>query len=287
MKRIFWWFTFAVLLVALPLSAQQATVCAPCPDGAQCFVPECPEEGEVTPEATLDPAPEAVYIRIWNMTPELLAGVNLQFMGEPVVYGDIEAYDISGYQPFETAYRFGRFEALLGAEPLLLQPRDYVGEDALAPGYYDFALLNDRRNGISLEAMRVVATVETSGGLCMAGMCGSLMTIYDNAVVSLKFGDSPRAFTTVSTALIEQLQLAMAEADFEAVRAVPFTDTCPIAYDGSKFVYTFYTETKLEVIDSCETQIDAAHPLFTVLETIYNAAYTEAEHIDVTETPEG
>ena len=50
--------------------------------------------------------------------------------------------------------------------------------------------------------------------------------------------------------------------DFDAIRAHPFTGTCPVAFDGQEVVYEFTTSDGVERIESCVTEVDPRHPLF-------------------------
>ncbi|PSB01897.1 hypothetical protein [Merismopedia glauca] len=56
-------------------------------------------------------------------------------------------------------------------------------------------------------------------------------------------------------------------------RSHPFQGTCPIAYDGTKTVYSFYTSTKTQKIDSCEVEVNLAHPLFKRTEVIRSQVF--------------
>jgi hypothetical protein len=52
------------------------------------------------------------------------------------------------------------------------------------------------------------------------------------------------------------------DADFVALRSRKFTGECPTAYDGVEVTYSFHTRTGVEIIASCEVEIDAKSPLF-------------------------
>jgi hypothetical protein len=49
------------------------------------------------------------------------------------------------------------------------------------------------------------------------------------------------------------------------VRAVPFTGECPVNFDGQEIIFEFDAPGGSERIASCETQIDAAHPVFAAV----------------------
>ena len=46
------------------------------------------------------------------------------------------------------------------------------------------------------------------------------------------------------------------------MRAVPFLDECPTAFDGQEVIFEFGAPTGIERISSCETRVDPAMPLF-------------------------
>jgi hypothetical protein len=116
----------------------------------------------------------------------------------------------------------------------------------------------------------VSVTVETSGGMCIDGPCGSTVTISSDGKVTQS---APKAadLGTVSEPTLDAMLTEIEQADFDAIKAQPFTDTCPIAYDGQKYVYTFTIGSEVEKIDSCEVVVDPANPLFVAV----NAAIAE------------
>ena len=92
------------------------------------------------------------------------------------------------------------------------------------------------------------------------------MTTIDNAGKKhTKDGSGHESTSTLSSIQIDNIISLMTNTDFNKIRKTPFTGTCPTAYDGSKFIYEFHTNNKIEIIDSCKTQIDNDIPLFLVL----------------------
>jgi hypothetical protein len=106
-----------------------------------------------------------------------------------------------------------------------------------------------------------LVSVETRGGHCIGGTCGSTVildtdgTVRSAAELPIDLGTVPSEDVTGLAALIEAT-------DFEAIRARPFTDTCPVAFDGQEVVYEFTTSDGVERIESCVTEVDPQHPLF-------------------------
>jgi hypothetical protein len=111
----------------------------------------------------------------------------------------------------------------------------------------------------------ISVTVETTGGECLAGACGSTITIEpDGRVHQLK--PEPADLGTVPGVILDALVTEIEQTDFDAIRGHPFTDTCPIAYDGQQIIYTFTLAARSERIDSCEVVVDPAHPLFIAVD---------------------
>ena len=65
----------------------------------------------------------------------------------------------------------------------------------------------------------------------MGGPCGTTLIVdFDGAVHEA--AKPPNDLGFVEPDLLDALKQAIAEADFAAIKARPFTDTCPTAYDG-------------------------------------------------------
>jgi hypothetical protein len=84
-------------------------------------------------------------------------------------------------------------------------------------------------------AARPIVTISRHGGLCVTGSeCRSVLRIGDRTI-------SGRGYVSRRLAPGERAALlrAIAKLDLRALRAHPFTGTCPIAYDGFESVYRF------------------------------------------------
>ena len=77
---------------------------------------------------------------------------------------------------------------------------------------------------------------------------------------------SRRSSAPFPVELMQALIVEVHQADFEAIKSHPFTDTCPIAFDGQQFIYTFTIGAGSERIDSCEVVVDPANPLFIAVD---------------------
>lgn len=112
-----------------------------------------------------------------------------------------------------------------------------------------------------------IVKVFRHGGLCLSGsVCEWEMVIAGDGTYTIRDGGAEAGEGELPAEQVEAIKAALAEADFAAIKAVPFTDICPVAYDGQEVIYTFYTEGGEEVIAGCEVQIDPAHPLFAAVD---------------------
>ncbi len=109
-----------------------------------------------------------------------------------------------------------------------------------------------------------LVTVEARGGLCPAGACEQTVILERDGRVHLA-AKPPNDLGTVPGPELAALAALVDATDFEAIRSHPFTGTCPVAFDGQEFVYSFGTAHGLERVASCETDIDASSPLFAAL----------------------
>src|SRR5262245_8387756 len=83
----------------------------------------------------------------------------------------------------------------------------------------------------------VTIQVETTGGMCIDGPCGSTVVISSDGSVK-QTAPKAKDLGTVSQPTLEALLTEVEQADFDAIKSHPFIDTCPIAYDGQQFIYT-------------------------------------------------
>ena len=110
-----------------------------------------------------------------------------------------------------------------------------------------------------------IVTIETQGGECMQGACGGVVVIESDGRVHTAAPEN-KQLGTVSEATLDGLRTEIEQADFAAIKSRPFTDTCPIAFDGQQVTYTFATPSGPERIDSCEVIVDPANPLFAAVD---------------------
>lgn len=116
-----------------------------------------------------------------------------------------------------------------------------------------------------------LVSVETRGGECPQGACGSTIVIEANGRVHAT-APAPAELGSLPDVLLDGLATEISKADFAAVKSHPFTGTCPVAFDGQETIYTFTTPSGTERIASCEVDIDPAHPLFVAVSAALAAA---------------
>ena len=106
-----------------------------------------------------------------------------------------------------------------------------------------------------------LVTVETRGGECPDGTCGSTIVIesdgrvHATAPTAAELGSLPEV-------TLEGLATEISKTDFGALKSHPFTGTCPVAFDGQETVYIFVTASGAERIASCEVVVDPSDPVF-------------------------
>lgn len=116
----------------------------------------------------------------------------------------------------------------------------------------------------SLPPPGPLVAVETRGGHCVGGTCGSTVILDTDGTVRTA-AKPPAELGTVPDEDVAGLAALIASTDFAAVKSHPFNGTCPVAFDGQEVVYEFTTTDGVERIESCVTEVDPAHPLFAAV----------------------
>lgn len=124
------------------------------------------------------------------------------------------------------------------------------------------------------DAETPLLRVETTGGLCVYGGCGTDLTINRDGTLRFARADGAVRTTRLNAEALEQLQNAIARADFGRILSVPFNDICPIAYDGQQVIYTFYTDQGAILVDSCAVVVDPEASPFAEIHEISQQYYT-------------
>jgi hypothetical protein len=107
-------------------------------------------------------------------------------------------------------------------------------------------------------------TIESRGGHCMDGPCGrTLIVEFDGRVHEA--AKPPNGLGFVEPDLLTELKAAIDAADFAEIKSHAFTDTCPVAYDGTEIVVEFATANGTERIEGCQVAIDWSAPPFITI----------------------
>jgi len=109
-----------------------------------------------------------------------------------------------------------------------------------------------------------LVTVETRGGLCVNGPCGSTVTIERDGRVHVA-AKPPNELGTVPAGQLAALDAAIRATDWAALKSHPFTGECPTAYDGQESIFEFGAPGGTQRIATCEIQVDAGSPLFVAV----------------------
>lgn len=111
-----------------------------------------------------------------------------------------------------------------------------------------------------------LVTVETRGGLCADGPCGTTIVIERDGRVH-QAAKPPNDLGTVPPAVLATLDAAIRITDYAALRSHAFTGQCPTAYDGQEIVFEFGAPSGGERIATCEVEVDFGSPLFRAVST--------------------
>jgi hypothetical protein len=111
-----------------------------------------------------------------------------------------------------------------------------------------------------------LVTVETRGGECPAGACGTTVILERDGRVHVA-AKPPNELGVVPPADLAALAAAIASTDFAALRSHPFTGECPTAFDGQEIIFEFRPPGGVERISTCEVAVDFGLPVFVAVST--------------------
>jgi hypothetical protein len=117
---------------------------------------------------------------------------------------------------------------------------------------------------LSPEATGPLLTVETRGGECVGGPCGTTIVVERDGRVH-QAAKPPNELGTLWPETLASLEAAIGTADFADIRSHPFTGECPTAYDGQEVVFEFGAPGGIERVATCEVAVDFGLPLFTAV----------------------
>ncbi|WP_186757182.1 hypothetical protein [Echinicola salinicaeni] len=94
-----------------------------------------------------DMNPNAVYIRLSNISNYDYKNINVNTSTGGVMFDDLDAQTTSEYKVFEQAYRYAFVELEIEGNTYTIQPIDYVGETPLSNGQYTYQINANEPNG--------------------------------------------------------------------------------------------------------------------------------------------
>jgi hypothetical protein len=116
----------------------------------------------------------------------------------------------------------------------------------------------------ALPGTGTLVTVTMHGGECATVPCDS--SVYLDADGHVHAATKPpNDLGQVPTAVMATLTTAIAQTDFAAIKAHPFTGQCPTTVDGQELIFDFAVGGGTQRIASCEVDIDWGSPLFVSL----------------------
>lgn len=120
--------------------------------------------------------------------------------------------------------------------------------------------------GANLVGAGPLLTVETRGGECVNGPCGSTVIVErDGTVHSAE--KPPNALGTIPPDQLAALESAIKLTDFALLKSHPFTGECPVNFDGQEFIFEFGAPGGSQRIATCEVEVDYGSPLFVAVAT--------------------
>jgi hypothetical protein len=120
--------------------------------------------------------------------------------------------------------------------------------------------------GVVVVPAAVLLTVESRGGECLDGPCGSTISVDADGTVRAA-AKPPNVLGTVPPAQLAALESAIKLTDFTLLKSRPFTGECPTNFDGQEFIFEFAAPGGTERIATCEVDVDYALPLFVAVST--------------------
>jgi hypothetical protein len=121
------------------------------------------------------------------------------------------------------------------------------------------------------NAAKPLVTIRAEGGHCINNSCGSEKQINEDGSYVAKYGTGANQAGTLNAAAVAELAELVATTNFEEIKALPFTGTCPIAFDGQEITYIFHTANGDQTIASCKVAIDPNLPIFQQTDTLVAA----------------
>ena len=122
-----------------------------------------------------------------------------------------------------------------------------------------------------IGAQDTLVKIRADGGMCMNGGCWSEKEIKADGSYTAVDHTGAQTSGTLDADAVAELTQQIAATDFEQIKAQPFTGTCPLAFDGQEFTYTFQTLSGPQTLASCTVAIDEESPLFQTVSGLVEA----------------
>ncbi|HYY87875.1 MAG TPA: hypothetical protein VFA49_03700 [Chloroflexota bacterium] len=114
------------------------------------------------------------------------------------------------------------------------------------------------------------------GGLCPGGVvCTAELDVFPDGSAMHQATDGTVSSVHIDPDWIGRLEALIAATDFAALRGVPFSGTCPTAYDAPERMYLFATSSGVESLATCEIDIDHTSPLIGLVDDIVAGAVSD------------
>lgn len=107
-------------------------------------------------------------------------------------------------------------------------------------------------------------TVESRGGECMAGPCGSTVVIERDGKVH-SADKLPNDLGILPPEQLAALDTVIKATDFAVLANRPFTGECPTAFDGQEYIFEFGAPNGTQRIATCEVAVDYGSPVFVAV----------------------
>jgi hypothetical protein len=128
------------------------------------------------------------------------------------------------------------------------------------------------------SAQEPLLKLRYEGGMrrCTQPDCATQIAIRGDGTFQFLDGIGKQFSGKVKPKDLSDLKGQIARANFTQLKSRPFTGTCPIAFDGTKTIYTFYNTKTPVMIDSCKITVNPTNPLFKRADAIAQQIFQSA-----------
>ncbi len=132
--------------------------------------------------------------------------------------------------------------------------------------------LSSQPEPIKISAPYLVK-ITTSGGLCQYGLCeaeyvisiaGELEKTYHKLISENKY-EKVTETVKINSSDYQLLKTQITNTNFQKIIDSKFTEICPIVYDGSQHLFSFYPTNTEIILDSCKQIIEVEKDPFKLI----------------------